>query len=377
MSKLEQFLTSQHSLSSGAKRRYCFALKLFVQESGGKPFEDVFLDSVTVHTVLGKMEKQLKPSTWNGYLQCYKRYAKWLSDTEDLECPVLWRKISQKRIDWEKALKDKWLSEEEFLRMMDVADHPRDKALLGVSVEGALRAGELLSLRVGDCEPTAFGEQNGFKVTVSGKTGTGSFPVVLFAPALESWLNHHPCKNDPKAPLWVRRKSGRFGNVFEGIRYGNVARIVRTLADRADIKRVKPVTPHWLRHTKITWTYRQRKFRVSDEAARKAFRWRPGSSMPSRYAHLTGADSDDLFLALAGVEKSEVAKATAVFAKKKCPRCSHENLVNMLFCQQCGSPLQQEAADLVIKQRRLLDLLSEVLDDPRRLEKFREQLRSL
>ena len=129
----------------------------------------------------------------------YKRYAKWLYDPDDELAPKFWRKIKPKKIDWEKKLKDKWLTKKQFYKLLDVVDYARDKALFSVAVEGALRSGELLGLRIKDVQQTSYG----YDITVSGKTGTSTFLVVLFAPLLTQWLNLHPLKHDNDAPLWV------------------------------------------------------------------------------------------------------------------------------------------------------------------------------
>ncbi len=81
--------------------------------------------------------------------------------------------------------------------MLDVVDYARDKAIYGTAIEGGLRRGELLSLGLKDFVKTSYG----YDVTVSGKTGSSTFPVVLFAPLLTQWLNLHPYKNNKEAYL--------------------------------------------------------------------------------------------------------------------------------------------------------------------------------
>ncbi|MBK5133628.1 site-specific integrase [Candidatus Bathyarchaeota archaeon] len=256
----------------------------------------------------------------------YKRLAKWFVDPDDEVCPKFWRKIKPKKIDWEKKLKDKWLTKDEFFRLLDVIDYSRDKALFGVCVEGALRRGELLSLRIRDVTKTSYG----YDVIVSGKTGTSSFPVVLFAPLLTHWLNMHPFKNNPNSPLWPRRKSSHSGGRFAGVQKGVVNFMLKRYAKMAGLSEM--VSLHWLRHTKITWTTKDKKVRVSDEMAKKLFRWGSSSRMFSRYTHLHGTDSKETFLALAGVKEIEEEETASVLDPKKCLNCGEMNSAEFLYC---------------------------------------------
>ena len=125
-------------------------------------------------------------------------------------------------------------------------------------MEGALGSGELLGLKIGDIEKTSYG----FDVTVSGKTGSSSFPVVLFAPLLTHWLNFHPYKNDPSSPLWLVRRGEKRMDLQEN----GLAHLIRKYAKKSGLN--KKISSHWLRHSKITWTAKNSKVRISDEMAK-------------------------------------------------------------------------------------------------------------
>ena len=92
------------------------------------------------------------------------------------------------------------------------------------------------------------------------------------------------------------------------------------------------VSLHWLRHTKITWTTKDKKVRVSDEMAKKLFRWGSSSRMFSRYTHLHGTDSKETFLALAGVKEIEEEETASVLDPKKCLNCGEMNSAEFLYC---------------------------------------------
>jgi integrase len=348
MSKTDAFLDSQHSLSDHAIKSYKRAIKKFKQIAE-KPFEEVYLDQKTVHRFLKILSKELSPSSWNLYLVLYKRLAKWLSDPEDEVCPKLWRKIKRKKIDWEKKLKHKWLTKKEFHHLLDVVDYARDKAMYGVAVEGALRSGELLGLKIRDVQSTSYG----YDITVSGKTGSSTFPVVLFAPLLTQWLNQHPFKNDPEAPLWPKRKATRSGGRYNGIKVDATYRPMKRYAKLAGIS--KSISLHWLHHSKITWTAKDKKTRISDEMAKKMFRWGKGSTMFSRYTHLHGTDSKNAFLSLAGVKIEEDSVEDKTLDPKKCFNCGTLNSAEFLHCSNCGMVLKEEEARRLVAKQRLLE----------------------
>ena len=322
---------------------YRGAILAFDRLSGAE-FEDGYLDASLVHEVLSKLRVEYAEQTWNHYLVCLKRYAKWLSDPDDEVCPKFWRKIKPISVDSELKLKDKWLTEEEFRRFLNVVDSNRDRAMFGVCLEGALRVGELIGLKVRDCKPASYG----FDVTVSGKTGSGSFPVVLFAPLLRQWLNVHPCKNDVDAPLWPRR----CGKGFVALKKGAVEYNFVKYAESAMIGR--RVTVHVLRHTKITWTAKDNRVGVSDEMAKKMFRWKKSSRMYGRYTHLFGSDSTKTFLALAGVQEKK-DEAPSILVRRKCLNCGEENSADALYCLKCGTTLDQEQAKRIVAEREMMD----------------------
>ena len=352
MADFSVFFDTQHDLSSNAVESYKYALKIF-ESFANQSFDAVYLDENVVHKVLRKISENYSDSTWNLYLILFKRLAKWLSDPDDEVCPKFWRKIKPKKIDWEKKLKDKWLTKEEFFRLLDVIDYSRDKALFGVCVEGALRRGELLSLRVRDVTKTSYG----YDIVVSGKTGTSSFPVVLFAPLLTHWLNMHPFKHNGNAPLWPRKKCGFTGGRFQGVQKGIVNAMLKRYAKMADLSEM--VSLHWLRHTKITWTAKDKNVRVSDEMAKKLFRWGKSSRMFGRYTHLHGVDSKDTFLALAGVKTEEETEKINVLAPKKCLNCGEVNSVEMLYCGKCGFVLSEKEAENMIAEKKIMDRMKQ------------------
>jgi integrase len=352
MRRVQEFLDTQHSLGAKGKQHYIWGVKAF-DRLGGCEFEDVYLDSKVIHSVLAKLEQEKKPSSWNLYLGVYKRYAKWLFDEQDQDCPKVWRSIKFKPIDHEEVLKNSWLTEEEFRNILEVVDHPRDKALYAVIIEGALRVGEVLGLRLRDCKPVRFGEHPGYEICVSGKTGTSSFPMVQLAPLLTQWINLHPQKHDPEANLWIaKRANAAWGSRYRPLKEGVVNWQFKRHCKEAGINR--SVHIHMLRHSKITWSAANTAVGLSDEMAKKCFRWKKSSRMYSRYVHMGGLDSKKALLALQGI-KVEADNKPSVLAQFKCLGCGELNAVGALYCTRCGLVLDAEQARRIIDKQKLQD----------------------
>lgn len=87
------------------------------------------------------------------------------------------------------------------------ATHPRDLCLFTFGINSAYRAGEILSLKVGQVDFLQAGDRLEIKQSKSGKYRaiTVNRPVVE---AIDSWLRVHPDPH-PDAPLFPSRKHGK------------------------------------------------------------------------------------------------------------------------------------------------------------------------
>ena len=374
----------QHDLSGKSKNLYRYAVQAFDQALRNdlhfeKGFDQVFEDSKVVNEVLAlwtsgltwikddvEEVKRFADSSWNSYMVRLKRYSKWLFDVEDEVYPRVWRKVKRKKIDWEEKLKEKWLTERQMYDLLGAADHPRNKALIGLPWEGGFRPGEALALNVGDCKKASYG----FDVTVSGKTGTRTMPIVLTAPLLETWLYHHPEKDNPQAPLFTRLKAGPHGPRLERIKIGAADALIKSLCRLAGIK--KKVSMHWLRHTQCT-SYADHD--INEKKMRSIFGWGPHSKMPSRYSHITGRHTKPTVLALRGVQEIKVKQKPRLMKPKKCFRCGEQNMFDALHCKKCGTPLNREEAEKMVQAQRAQE--AENIELKRRIQLIEEKLEKI
>lgn len=360
----DSLLNSQHSLDEQTKRGYKLVYRRFT-EIAKQPFETCYLNETVVHKVLDILDEQLEDSTWNLWLQRYQRIAKYLFDEDDDVCPKLWHKIKFKKIDWEKRLKNKCFSEEEIYALLNVVDHPRDKAFFAVGYEAGLRPGELLGMNIKDCKQISYG----FQIFVSGKTGSRTIPIVLFASLLRLWLNHHPFKHNSDAPLWVergkqskmRRVSYDSMNRWHFKRYCARAGIYRwkTVKDKktGQPKQINAVSLHYLRHSKVTAVAKNRKVHIGIKQANDMFGWTPNSPMYLHYSHIAGQDSENAFLQIAGVKSVEETDKPSPLLRKKCVNCGEQNSAEALYCFSCGTVLDAEQAKRIVAEKDMMDKL--------------------
>ena len=270
---------------------------------------------------------------------------------------VSWIKLTVKGRD-ARATPEALLTHEDFEAMVKAADNPRDRAMLHVLFEAALRPGELLGMSVGSVE---------FKkdyciITVNGKTGVKRIPLVASYMPLLDWLKAHPRRDEPSAPLWCSLATNYAG---ERLSYRHFRLILRRIAERAGVK--KSVWPYLFRHTALT-----RLAKVFTEAQLEQYAgWVHGSKMSARYVHFSARDLEEAVLALYGLREHD-GRGPAVKAVM-CPRCRSANPATSYFCSQCGFALKLEAAYRAEESAKTLVEKAEELDALRRALKEREE----
>lgn len=263
-------------------------------------------------------------------------------------------------------LPEELLTEEEINKMIEKADHPRDKALIATLADSGCRIGELLSLKI---KHLTFDEHSAILI-VSGKTGMRRVRVIGATPYLASWKNTHPDKNDPEAPLWIvkgttkkiaqnKNREGYKLNWSYNLNYRAATEMIKEVARKAEI--TKRVNPHSFRHSRATFLAS----RLTEAQLKEHFGWTQASGMASVYVHLSGRDSDDALLKIYGKkEKNEIEESK--FKPRKCPRCETENGATTRFCSRCGLPLELETAlEIEEKRKKSDEIMTQILTSPK------------
>jgi site-specific recombinase XerD/ribosomal protein L40E len=317
-------------------------------------FEDVTLEDVKA--VVAKINaKEYSEWTKQLYKVTLKKFYRWLKGGKKYPEEVEWIRTTVKRN--KKKLPEDLLTEEEIEKLIEAAEHPRDKALIAVLYESGCRIGELLKIKLKHLVFDSYGA----KLLVNGKTGARRVRIVSSVPYLTKWINEHPLKEDPEAPLWIDRRRN------EQIAYPGVQRVLRILKKRSGIK--KNINPHLFRHSRATYLANH----LTEAQMCEFFGWVQGSDMPSVYVHLSGRDVDNAILRTYGI-KNENEKEESKLKPKKCKRCDEVNPSTNKFCRKCGMTLDEkiivEITEREMERKRADEILDQLIKD----EEFRRIL---
>jgi len=253
------------------------------------------------------------------------------------------------------------ISREEFAKILSAATNLRDKALIVLLYEGGLRVGELLNLDIRDVKIT----DDGIELHVPDKPGCKTGPRDIWLTecygSMRSWVDSHPLKHRPEAPLFISRKVCDGKVQYSRLNVFAVATMLKKKAALAGIN-TKKIHPHAFRHTCAT----EKAIMGFMSSQLNAFMgWTPSSQMADVYIHYTGKGVKEAYKKALGLPADE-QKALRI-----CPKCKHENSYLAQACGRCGSSLDaKRRLELENSKSKILDRLQHLCDFEPRLEKF-------
>ena len=268
-------------------------------------------------------DQELKDWTKHLYKVSIKKFYKWMNGGESYPSSVSWIKCNFKNSG--KMLPEEILTQEEIKKMIEVAEHPRDKAFLAVLYESGCRVGEMMGI----CLKHVVFDDYGAHILVDGKTGPRRVRLIASVPHLSTWVSFHPKRNDTNKPLWICTGTTHHGEMLQ---YKSIISLIKRVAEKAGI--TKPVNPHSWRKARATHLAPHLKEFQMD----MHFGWVLGSSMPRTYVHMSGRDIDDSLLDMYGMKKSDDKKKIEL-QPKTCQICHHINDCSAKFCNKCARPL--------------------------------------
>lgn len=224
--------------------------------------------------------------------------------------------------------------------MLAAAQNDRDKAAIAVQFDAGLRGGEFESLTIGDVSDNAYGLQ----IRVDGKQGERTVTLIPSVPYLQAWLERHPARDDPEAPLWSRLTEP------EALSYRMTTKMLREPAARAEID--KPVT--------LTNFRKSSAAHLASKGMNQAHLedhhgWVRGSKAASRYISVFAEESDRELARVYGEEVEETEDDA--IAPIECPRCGEKTPREKPLCVWCGQALEQGAAE---KAQQVDDFIDEL-----------------
>ena len=334
-----------------AKVVYCLR---FLAKWLKKPYLEATKDELI--SLIGDLESNPKYAEYTKYdfKIVLKMFYKWLKGNDE-EFPQEIKWLTPKLKNEAHKLPENLLTEDEILQLANVANHPRDKAIILVLYETGCRIGELLSLKMKNIQF----DQYGAILRVTGKTGDRRIRIVSSAPVLASWINIYEKANDPEAPLWPPRASNGSSrkNAIRFLGHRSVYELIRELARKAGIR--KHIHPHLFRHSRATVMAGK----LTEAQMKEYFGWVQGSDMAATYVHLSGRDVDNAILKLHGLAQTENGKEDKMKVRS-CQRCKEHNSPIAKFCIRCGLPLDENFIAKVETERKNADnLMNRLMED--------------
>jgi integrase/recombinase XerD len=287
---------------------------------------------------------------------------------------------------------DLWTEEDDYI-FLKYCPSPRDRCYHAVSRDTSARPSELLKLRIKDIvfDITRDGTNKQFaKVTVSGKTGVRTLPLINSIPYIKEWINtHHPQRNNLNTFLFPSfdKRYRRFGykmsamslnHVYRGYKLKFFPKLIELKEkdgnqipeeDKQKIQDLlrKPWNPYIRRHTALT----QKAQILKDASFKQHSGWSGGSQMHLKYVHYYGQESVSTLLEAHGItplDKDDNGKDVNNLTNKKlstpkqCPNCSETNTVDSKFCVKCKMILTYDAYAQTIEEQAKKDKRLEELE---------------
>ena len=142
------------------------------------------------------------------------------------------------------------LTQDDIKKLVDTTSSFRNKAIVMLLFDGALRIGEALSLEI---RHLVFDNYGGYIIIPKSKTGMRKVRLVDSIPYLKNYIDkEHPSKNNPNSSLFVgvEVKGTKKKDLGQPLDSGGVRIFLTRLAKKAEIK--KKVYPNLFRHSKLT-----------------------------------------------------------------------------------------------------------------------------
>ncbi len=304
-------------------------------------------------------QKNNKQRTVNGDIIALRKFYGWLKPGNDFFTGI---KIKQSK---NYLPVEQLITPDDVKKLIGSCKSQRDRAIIMLLWDSGCRLNEVLSRNINHIQP----DEHGATMIVRGKTGMRKVRLIDSLPDVRLWLNQHPLKNNPEAPLFVteRRYDHKESKVNEERRIEDrtVQNMLNTVAKLAGLN--KNVHPHALRHGRLTMFVRQG---FMESELRILAGWEKESNMPATYVHLAGADVDKKLLIKNGLIADDEELVLKALKPGKCPRCAAENPVDAKYCSVCGLILDHNLAEKVQNYEKQIPQLIELLlksDETRKL----------
>ena len=290
------------------------------------------IDSIVARVVQTYSDNGQETNTTHDHKKILKIFFRWLKldsrDKNEVGDPPETKGIRLKRVK-DKIVREDLLDEDDRTKLLHACgENARDRAFIDCHLEAGTRPGEILNLQIKHVKFDKYGAV----IHVDGKTGARPIRLIKSTPNLASWLNVHPLKENPSAPLWIILTKKRYGELLS---YPAARQMVNRRCQLANLS--KRVHLNLFRHSEAT---NSAKF-MTEAQMKKRHGWTPESKMAARYVHLVNADVDAAIFEHLGIETKETEEKNL---PKICQICQVPNSSDAEMCSKCGKPLDLQTA---------------------------------
>ncbi|MGI0064902.1 MAG: tyrosine-type recombinase/integrase, partial [Nitrosopumilaceae archaeon] len=298
-----------------------------------------------IQEIVYQIMKRYSPDgqeTWTTYdhKKVLKEFVRWLKfgsrSYKEVGDPIETKHVKINRVRDTIARED-LLTDKDLSNILAVCTNLRDKALIHTQWEAGTRPGEILNLKL---KHVQFDNSGIIRIKVDGKTGARAVTLVESVPDLIKWINTHPFKENPEAPLWIVTFKIGYGKQLS---YASARRIIMKRCQQSGLG--KRIYLNLFRHSEATRTAQF----MTDAQLKKRHGWSVRSNMPARYVHMQDQDVENAILNQYGISKKKEEKLRLPL---RCQACEFLNSADIKLCEKCGRPLDLKTAlDIEEKQK--------------------------
>lgn len=371
-----EFVQETKAVNKKITASRCFKLTVTLirlREFFPKPFRECAIKDI--YAAREGLETALKPdgstrykaNTIADFVRFMKRLFLWMVENGYSAIPE--KKLADisppaYRYDTKKA--EDLFTKEEIHAMLKACQTSRDRAIISVLYDGAMRIGELGTLRWNQVQFTDVDAT----VTVKFKTEkTRLIPLFMARQYLSAWKNDYPGEPAGENFVFLTSGGGRNRTGRNQLQYAGVAKQIKNIAERAKITR--KITPHLFRHSKITHLIQD----GCQESMIKLLGWGDTSTimMDKCYSHVGPSDVRIEMARLAGVQIEGKPKSK-VLEPRQCPRCGTIAGPTHQWCPVCALELTEEARQKVLVATEQAELLPEFAAMKKQIKDLQNQI---
>ncbi len=313
--------------------------------------------------------------TWNARQMLFLKFFRWLYNPNE---PDIKKRETPKCMKGIKQLPRKELSSYEPDDMWTTEEHSiflkycpsiRDKCYHSMTLDTSARPHELLNLKIKDVKFKVSSEGIQYaEITVNGKTGSRTLPLIDSIPYIKEWILNHPegqnldswlfvslsDKNNTFPQLSVNGMLKRYKKQYKHF-FGELLKDEYISdRDKAFIKNMltKPFNIYIHRHFSLT---EKSKMKLNEHMLRNHAGWSMTSKMPQRYLHYFGSESSKSILRLKGIIKENEEIENNLLKPRYCNNCNESNIPESKFCIKCKMILSYDAYTETLEKQKQKD----------------------